>query len=379
MNSSTFNPNWAVAPGPMIEEYRDAANLTQQELADRLGYSFKHVNQVIGGHQALTPEMALRLESVLGLPAHVWLSIEAKYREHLARVEQERQIDAELPWLKEIPYRELVKLGYVAAADRRSAVRVLQSFFGVSSLDMLPTLRTPYLAQFRKSDSFASNPYALLAWLTQGERLANGQSTGPFDAKLLRASLPALRSLSQLPDTDFVEPLVEQLASLGVILIFVPAPKGAPVSGATRWLRPDRALVQLSLRHKSDDHLWFTLFHELGHILLHGKRERFIDFAPSSGDGDSGVGEPSAEYLAHRDKERQADNFAAETLLPAAALNAFLSAGDLSATAITDFATASGISPGIVVGRLQHQGLVPYGSALNKLKRRYRFVPTPAK
>lgn len=373
MNNSTFNPNWAVAPGPMIEEYRDAANLTQQELADRLGYSFKHVNQVIGGHQALTPEMALRLESVLGLPAHVWLSIEAKYREHLARAEQERQSDAELPWLKEIPYREMVKLGYVADTDRRSAVRLLQSFFGVSSLNMLPTLHAPYVAQFRKSDSFASNPYALLAWLTQGERLANGLSCNPYDPKQLRASLPELRSLSQLPDTDFVEPLVEKLASLGVILVFVPAPPGAPVSGATRWLRPDRALVQLSLRHKSDDHLWFTLFHELGHILLHGKRERFIDYARSADDGDTGVSEPSAEYLAYREKEREADKFATDTLLPSATLTAFLSAGDFGAAAITDFATASGVSPGIVVGRLQHMGRVPYASALNRLKRRYRF------
>jgi Zn-dependent peptidase ImmA (M78 family) len=125
------------------------------------------------------------------------------------------------------------------------------------------------------------------------------------------------------------------------------------LSGIARWLSKDKALIQLSLRHKTNDHLWFSLFHEAGHILLHGKKAVFID--ERGGD--------------HAELEAEANLFASNLLIPAASYARFTSAKDFSGASVKRFAAQQGIAPGIVVGRLQHDGLIPY-SMQNELKER---------
>ncbi len=131
----------------------------------------------------------------------------------------------------------------------------------------------------------------------------------------------------------------------------------ARISGATRWLRQDCALVQMSLRYKTDDHFWFTFFHEAAHILLHGKRDVFLE------DGDN---EGSA-------KEVQANQWASEFLIPGHRLNEFMADGERSRESIVSFAHELGIAPGIVVGQLQHRGYLEF-TALHDLKRRLAWV-----
>ena len=137
-------------------------------------------------------------------------------------------------------------------------------------------------------------------------------------------------------------------------MVFVPAPPGCRVSGATQWLSPDRALIALSLRHKTNDHLWFTLFHEAGHILKHGKKATFVD-------GLDGVDEV---------QEAEADRFAADQLIPPAAAHKLQ--GLRSEQELRAAAEALGIAPGIVVGRMQHEGWLPH-THFKHLKVSYRW------
>ncbi len=361
MNSATdYRPNYAVPPGAVLDEHRDAAGLTQTELAQRLGFSVKHVNRLLSGQEPVTPETALKLEAVFGLPAHVWLGLEARYREHLAREAEQEALVRELHWLEQIPHRAIARLGWIPQRLRGiELVRALRAFFGVGSLDYLPEVWGGLQAAYRKSVAFQSHEWALLAWLAQGEREAEQRVCQPFDAGALRAALPELKALSRLRGTDFVEPLVARCAQLGVALVFLPAPDGARVCGATRWLTKDKVLVQLSLRYKTDDQLWFTLFHEFGHVLLHGKREQFIDFA-------------NGQHASVA--EREADEFAGRQLIAPSALTAFIAAGDFSRGAVEAFALAQGVSAGIVVGQLQHRRVVPFNSALSKLKTSFRWA-----
>ena len=152
----------------------------------------------------------------------------------------------------------------------------------------------------------------------------------------------------------FVPRLQALAGAAGVAVVFVPAPPKCRVSGATRWLSPDRALIALSLRHKSNDHLWFTLFHEAGHILKHGKKATFVD-------GLNGVDEVH---------EAEADRFAADQLIPPAEVSKLQ--GLSSEQELKAAARALGIAPGIVVGRLQHEGWLPR-THLNGLKVSYHW------
>jgi HTH-type transcriptional regulator/antitoxin HigA len=142
-------------------------------------------------------------------------------------------------------------------------------------------------------------------------------------------------------------------------VVFVPPLAGVRAYGATRWLHSAKALIQLSLRGKTDDHLWFTFFHEAGHVLKHGKRAVFVE------EGD--------EKAAARDpREAEADAFAQELLIPSNDYERFYTNGDFSVAAIRRFATRIGIAPGIVAGYLQHGRKVPFSRG-NQLKRRFDF------
>jgi Zn-dependent peptidase ImmA (M78 family) len=147
-------------------------------------------------------------------------------------------------------------------------------------------------------------------------------------------------------------------AKSGVAIVFVPELPKSRAYGATRWLNPVKALIQLSLRYKTNDHLWFTFFHEAGHIVLHGKRKTFLE-----GDGHTGS----------KSQESEADRFACDHLIPLHDYESLVEAKPITSDAVKQFAKRIGIAPGIVVGRLQHDGHLPY-THLNALKVSYRWV-----
>lgn len=134
-------------------------------------------------------------------------------------------------------------------------------------------------------------------------------------------------------------------ADAGVVIVLVPELTGTHLSGAARWLG-NKAVIQLSLRHKSDDQFWFTLFHEAGHLLSSSRRQDFLDAA-----------EPDPSQT-HRADEKVADQFHRDLLLPPEDYEAFVQASDFSATAVRSFAQRQAIAPGIVVGRLERDGLL---------------------
>ncbi len=152
--------------------------------------------------------------------------------------------------------------------------------------------------------------------------------------------------------------LTSLCADSGVAVIFLPELPGTGVSGATSWLSSNKALIQLSLRYKSDDHLWFTFFHEAYHILKHGRKKVFLEF-----DGNRGR------------EENEANEFAANKLIRKESLAQFVQVDDFRRSAIKRFATQMGISPGIVVGRLQHDGILLYNHH-NDLKRWFQLQQT---
>ena len=362
-SAAPFAPNYAVHAGTMLEEWLAEQGISQADLSRRTGLSAKTVNQIIRGHAPVTQETALKLESVTSIPAKTWNAMEAIYQEDLARIAHRKKLAPHVDFLADVPITSLRKLG-VLRAPSRDKVAVLQevmNFFGVSDPDAWRQVwQTNQTAvAFRKSSAFKAKPGAVAAWLRLGElELLKTEQRHDFDKNLLELSLVEIRSLTREPDPSvFVPQLVDLLAEAGVTLVFMPEVTGARCSGASRWVN-GRPLVQLSLRHKTDDHLWFTLFHELGHLLLHGRNESFLD------DGNQ---EKDREDL---EKEEQANSFSADLLIPtqfAAELPTLR-----SLESMREFADRIGVSPGIVVGRLQRdRNDYRIGNAL---KRKYQFV-----
>lgn len=355
-----YRPDYAVPPGETLLETIDAMGMSQVELAERTGLTPKTINFIVKGHAALTPETALQLERVLGTPASFWNNRERQYREALARQEEQKGLASQDQWVERFPYRAMVKRGWVPdCKDAVSKIRALLNYFGVASPQQWEAVWSKMDVAFRTSTAFKKEPGAVAAWLRKGELEAQGIETAPFDDARFRKTLETARALTKEPPEIFELALRKNCADAGVAWVLVPELPGTRTHGATRWLTPNKALLQLSLRYKANDQLWFSFFHEAAHILLHGRRDVFLE--ENGGKGD---------------KEEEANRFAADKLIPPADYRRFLASGaDKTRLGVVTFARQVGIAPGIVVGRLQHdKRLAP--NYLNDLKVRFEWRTT---
>lgn len=361
-STATFTPDWISAPGETIADLLEERGWTQTELAKRTGFTKKHINLLIKGNAPIYEDTALKLERVLGSTARFWLAREAQYRETLARAKERKSLGQDSAWLKQIPLKDMIRFGWVRELkDKGEQVAECLRFFGVASVPVWESQANQPLAAFRMSPTYKErlkkeSNFPIAAWLRQGERRATEIACRPFDKDRFREKLVELRALTNEADPKiFIPKLTTICAEAGVVAVLEPAPKGCPISGATRWLPSGKALLMLSARHKTDDHLWFTFFHEAGHLLLHDKRLAFIEIQGGLDD----------------ELEEQANVFARDLLIPPNFASQ-LAALPNTKIGVSTFAQKIGIAPGIVVGRMQKEKLLDW-SYLNGLKISYRW------
>jgi HTH-type transcriptional regulator/antitoxin HigA len=335
--TSNYQPDFMVHPGEHLEELLETSGMTQAELADRLGVHKKTVNEIVKGKASVSSDVALRLSKVFHYPAHLWNNMQRNFDETAARLAEEERLKDHLDWLKQVPVKKMIERGWLPAhkAPIEQLDEVLR-FFGIASPDQWQTVWQTHQVAYRQSQRFEPCALALSAWLRQGELQAQAMACAPFDRKGFQQVLDIARGLTREGPHNFEPQLIDHCARVGVALVFVPELPKTGVSGCTRWLG-GKAVIQLSLRYKSNDQLWFTFFHEAGHIMKHGKKEVFLE-----GKGLDG------------EKEEEANNFARDRLIPPADYRRFLEQWDgRSLEPIVRFADEIGIAPGIVVGRLQ--------------------------
>lgn len=356
--ANQFNPNYAIPPGEILEEELESRGMPQAELAQRMGLARKTINEIVKGKAPITHDSALKLERIFRQPAEYWLNLENLFQQAQLRQQEHKKLEADSQWLERLPLNQMIKFGWIEKSDNKvKQLEEVLSFFGIASVGQWDVVWGRLRVAYRKSKAFDVSAEAISVWLRQGEIEAQSINCSPYDAQKFRNGLNDVRALTRQKDPKvFVPRLQELCATCGVAVVFVPELEGTRVSGATRWLTKDKAIIQLSLRYKSDDHLWFTFFHEAGHIIKHGKKELFLEGGEIKD--------------AHED---EANEFASSLLVPPKMLSDFIQQGNLSAASVTAFADLVGISPGIVVGQLQHRGVLPY-THLNWLKQRFKWV-----
>ena len=257
----------ATPPGATVREQLQNRGMTQKEFAARMDMSEKHISKFINGEVLLTPDMAMRLEMVLGLPAHFWMNLESIYREKLCLVEEENAMDEDIAFLKNFPYSTMAKYKWVQATRKpKEKVIALRKFFELVKLTLLSRRSIPGIA-YRCQAADEKMDYALLAWAQKAKLEARHMKTAPVDLKALQDALPKIQSMTTLPPKDYSLELQELLANAGIALVFLPSIKGTFLHGAT-FYDSERIVVGLPICEKDSNKFWFSLFHELGHILL---------------------------------------------------------------------------------------------------------------
>lgn len=354
-----FVPDYAVHPGEILEEILEAQGISKTEFAERSGLTPKTISWIVTGKNPVTSENAVVFERILGISAEVWNNLDAEFRLFQARQKARDSLDEAVQWSKRFPLAELVKRGVLPnTRDAKEKTAALLNFFRVKDSDAWTALYGNMSVAFYKSASFKSNYESVACWLRLAEIQAERVETGAYDAEAFKRALSGIRSLTDERPEIFEPKMRELCAESGVALVFVSELPGTHLSGATRWITSDKAMIALSLRHKSNDHFWFTFYHEAGHILKHGKKDVYID----------------EENGATTKQEQQANRFSAVSLVPEGKYQEFI--GNYpkpTKRQVTNLARNIGIAPGIVVGRLQHDGVVNY-SWLNGLKVRFELI-----
>ena len=352
--------DFATAPGETLLETIDALGMNQVELAQRTGLSTKTINLIIKGSERITQETALALEKVLRVPAHFWLNLDSRYREQLAREQDALKMNQFSNWARSFPYAEMARRDFVTptkdAADK--AARLL-SYFGVSHPDRWKSLYAEMDLElsYRKTPKASEKLPALSAWLRKGELLADSIETGVFDEVLFRANLSEIREMTLLGPKEFAPRIRTLCAQAGVVYLLVPELAGLGISGVMRWYH-GRPLIQQSLLFKSNDHFWFTFFHEAKHVLQKRKKDIFLE----------------GQNASHEDtsREEEANRFAGELLIPQSEWNRFAHETPvINSASIRTFAKQIGIHPGVVVGRLMREAVLDYSHPAQRLRAKF--------
>ncbi len=342
MSKNNYNPDIAIHPGKTLQEILDSTGISQVDLASRTGLTPKTINEIVQGKNPITPDTAIKLSAVFGMSVNFWNNLQRNYEETLARLQMEENLQKEIPFLDNFTcYNELVKWGYILKIkDKKARVNNLLNFFAVSSLELVPEIQA---IAFRQTQNRKIHKECLASWIRCGEIEAQKIKTDKFDKVKLTSSLEQLRRLTKENPDFFSIEIIKICSSCGVAVAFVPHFKNTFVNGMTRWLNSDKAMIQLSLRGSYDDIFWFTFFHELAHLLKHGKKEQFIEYEKQESENQELI-----------NKEKEADEFAGDILIPQNEYKRFIDQQIFSVSAINKFADKLNISPSIVAGRLSH-------------------------
>lgn len=360
-----FEPTSVPHPGEIVAEYLDFNGWAQSDLARRTGLTPKTISEICNGKAPITPTTALRFEKAFQRPAHLWLNLQRQFDEAEARRREYAKSRHWEDWAKQFPLKEMRKLHF-SLPTGASDTDALLGFFGVSSPDTWELVWRSSDVAYRQTRTLTAREQAIAAWVRETEIIAKEIDVADFDAERLLVSLSELRRFTRVSAEEIMDPIQTICASVGIAVVLVPALQNTGISGCARWLNDKKALVGLTLRYKTDDQLWFTLFHEIGHILLHKNNRRFV-LDNAADDLSDRVVDPEMERY-----ETEANRFSANTLIPPKDLDQFMRQGVFTNESIHDFAEAVGVGPGIVVGRLQFEGLLGRHQG-NKLKQKLNW------
>jgi HTH-type transcriptional regulator / antitoxin HigA len=335
-------------PGETLAEKLQEIGMGPKEFAIRTGKPEKTITAVINGTSSVTPEMALLFENVLKIPARFWLQNQGDYDEYVEREKRLSVFADAKEWAKSFPYAYMANLGWVQQArNTDEKAQALLNFFSMASIASWENyyLGQKLLLNFRISLKHTREPYAVSAWLRQGEISASKFAVPEYSAYKFKKNLGFIKEIMATQPPDFFIRLRNICSEAGVKVVYTPCLPKAPINGSSRWIG-NTPLIQLSARYKQNDILWFTFFHEAGHILLHGKKYISLEGIDSS--------------QMEKEKENEADNFAVNWTFSKEQEAEILASIPIQESEIIEFAKKFNTHPALIIGRFHHNGFLQH-------------------
>lgn len=343
---NSFNPDYAIHPGEYLEEVLESREISQRDLASRMGVKEDYLSSIIHKNKSIGPDTALKLEKVLGISSNIWNNMNANFKLFEAKLKEYAELANKKEWAREFPLSWLKKYKYIPdARNIEELIKPLLNFFGITSPSVWEQYYKKTQAVYRNSSSFISEQKASTTWLRAGIIKAEKITTTPYNKNTFKQNLNKISKLTTQNSSVFMKKIVDLCAEAGVAFVCVPLPPKVHVYAATKWLNPKKAMICLSLRYKSNDQFWFSFFHEAAHILYHRKKNVYIHDKSTKKD----------------ENEIEANKAARQMLLPITEYNHFVKKGKFYKSDIIAFSKKYKIAPGIIVGALQHDKKIEQG------------------
>ena len=358
MNKLEYENILTFHPGYYINEIIEDMEISQDEFAKRLDVTGKTISKLVNGKIDLSEDIAMKLSIMLGTDIKTWLNIQQTYTEKCLEIEKLKHINEEIRLAKMIDYGYFVKLGVVQNVKSAiEKVKELCAYFKVSSLNVL--LEEDFLVNYRTGISVVEEKNLInsKAWLQTAINVGKSIDTKIFDVKKLRKSLPEIRSMTIKDPSEFIPRLTEIFKDCGISFVLLPSLKNAGINGAVKWINPEKVILAMNDRRNYADTFWFSLFHEIKHVLQQKLKITIIN------------GTNQMMHSIDKVLEQEADIFARNYLIPPKNYDKFTKKS-FTEESIQCFSKSIGIHGGIVVGRLQKDGLVTFYQ-FNKFKEKY--------
>lgn len=345
-NTIGLSRDLIIHPGETLQEVLEGRGMSQKELSARISMSESFVSKVIKGEKPISNNMAKKLEYALSIDARFWANLQSNYNQELEEYKERENItEEELSIVKII--KEIVNFAQTIGlipqnGDDVSRVVEMRKMLNVSCLTNIP--KVALSGCYRKAKDIDCNIYILFAWQKVCELLGESiKVKSKLDTNKLKEKIPEIKSVMFQPAEKMQGMLQEIFSECGVAFCLTQNFRGAPVQGFINNRQDGTLMLCMTIRGKYADRFWFTLFHEIAHILNGDVKKSMIDFE-----------------FSRDEMEDRADADAANMLIPIEDYNTFVAAGDFSLLAIKKMAARHNVKPYIVIGRLQNQKLIPY-------------------
>lgn len=359
MTEASFSPNWASHPGNTLLDIINCNKITPEVAANKLRIPLPKLRRILSGKGPIDVEIANSIESVFGGSSRFWINRQNQYDLDLEALARRTKEDKE--WILKLPLSDMIKNEWIDIPCNKfeTKLKACLDYFGCTSVPDWYTRNRDILSAtaFRISSSFDSTPESIVTWIQYGINQSKNIQCNEWSREKFIESLPEVRKLTRLKSpSEFIPRIRSIFAESGVVLAIAKTPSHCHASGAVTTVQ-SRKLMLLSFRHLTDDHFWFSLFHEAGHLVLHDSERLILEYKNGS----------------NLQIEQEANRFAEDILIPIQLKDEFNLLEEKNWKGIVRFARKAGISNGIVVGQLQNKGVVRHGN-LGKLKTKFRWT-----
>ena len=359
MNNKHYKDLYAFHPGYYVNQLIEELEIAQEEFALRMGVSAKTISLLVHGETDLSEDMALKLSNMFGMSIDVWLNLQKEYLKKVLEIERELDQQKEIASL--IDYSFFIKLGILPPTSNvMEKIQNLCSYFKVSNLS---TLKEPdLLANFRTGIRIVEekNIINANAWLQTAVNIGREMDCGDFNERKLKAYIPEIRSMTLQSPREFYPRLVEIFKDCGICFVLLPQLKNCGINGAVKWINKQKVVLAINDRMHYADVFWFSLFHEIKHVLQKKITKTII----------SGIYQTDIDEAL----EEEANLFSRNTLIPIDKFDKYIQTNKITTTSIISFAKSIDIHPGIVVGRLINEKKI-HPSYYHNLRSKYQIGP----